>query len=106
MTVSREDAERDLARRTREFANTARKNVSAETWDKLPPNAQAALTSIAYNYGSLSKLKSVVDAAKSSATSGDMSALANAVRRLQHHNNGVNAKRRNQEADYIMNKTG
>ena len=27
-------------------------------------------------------------------------------RRLQHHNNGVNAKRRNQEADYIMNKTG
>ncbi|HHE3641772.1 TPA: integrating conjugative element protein [Pasteurella multocida] len=106
MTVSREDAERDLARRTREFANTARKNVSAETWDKLPPNAQAALTSIAYNYGSLSKLKSVVDAAKSSAASGDMSALANAVRRLQHHNNGVNAKRRNQEADYIMNKTG
>lgn len=103
MTISREDAERDLARRTKEFANTARRNISAETWDKLPPNAQAALTSIAYNYGSLDKLNSVVKAAKASANSGDMSILSNAVRRLQHHNNGVNAKRRNQEADYIMN---
>ncbi|MFZ7295500.1 integrating conjugative element protein [Avibacterium avium] len=103
MTISREDAERDLARRTKEFANTARRNISAETWDKLPPNAQAALTSIAYNYGSLDKLNSVVKAAKASANSGDMSILSNAVRRLQYHNNGVNAKRRNQEADYIMN---
>ncbi|ERF77436.1 integrating conjugative element protein [Gallibacterium anatis] len=104
MSISREDAERDLARRTKEFANTARQNVSASTWDKLPPNAQAALTSIAYNYGSLSKLNSIVNAAKISANSGDMTTLANAVRRLQYHNNGVNAKRRNQEADYIMNK--
>lgn len=106
MVISREDAERDLARRSRIFANTARNNVSAATWDKLPPNAQAALTSIAYNYGSLSKLQSVVDAANASAKSGDMTTLANAVRRLQHHNNGINAKRRNQEADYILNGAG
>lgn len=105
MTVTREDAERDLARRTKEFANIARRNVSAETWDKLPPNAQAVLTSMAYNYGSLSKLESVVKAANVSANTGDMTALANAIRRRQVDNGGINARRRNQEADYVLNKT-
>ncbi|HDX1017792.1 TPA: integrating conjugative element protein [Pasteurella multocida] len=105
MTVTREDAERDLARRTKEFANIARRNVSAETWDKLPPNAQAVLTSMAYNYGSLSKLESVVKAANVSANTGDMTALANAIRRRQVDNGGMNARRRNQEADYVLNKT-
>ena len=33
-----------------------------------------------------------------------MNALANAVRNRQNNNNGVNAKRRNQEADYILGK--
>ncbi len=106
MVITKEDAERDLARRTKEFANTARQNVSAATWDKLPPNVQAALTSVAYNYGSLSKLDSVVKAAQASAQSGDMRGLADAVRKLQSHNNGINAKRRNQEADYILNGGG
>ncbi|WP_410681350.1 integrating conjugative element protein [Avibacterium paragallinarum] len=105
MTVTREDAERDLARRTKEFANIARRNVSAETWDKLPPNAQAVLTLMAYNYGSLSKLESVVKAANVSANTGNMTALANAIRRRQVDNGGMNARRRNQEADYVLNKT-
>lgn len=100
--VSRADAERDLARRTQEFANRARNNVSSSTWDRLPPNAQAALTSYAYNYGALTK--DVIAAAQASAQSGDMNALANAVRNRQNNNNGVNAKRRNQEADYILGK--
>ncbi|OOF81969.1 integrating conjugative element protein [Rodentibacter ratti] len=100
--VTREDAERDLARRTQEFANRARNNVSSTTWNALPPNAQAALTSYAYNYGSLTK--DVIAAAQVSAQSGDMQALANAVRNRQTNNNGVNAKRRNQEADYILGK--
>ena len=103
-TVTREDAERDLARRTREFANTARQNVTANVWDKLPPNAQAALTSYAYNYGSLKNSQSVVKAAARSAETGDMSYLANAIRNRQVDNNGINAKRRNQEADYILGK--
>lgn len=103
-TVTREDAERDLARRTREFANTARKNVGNGVWEKLPPNAQAALTSYAYNYGSLKNSQSVVKAAARSAETGDMSYLANAVRNRQVDNNGINAKRRNQEADYILGK--
>nr|WP_314402282.1 integrating conjugative element protein [uncultured Aggregatibacter sp.] len=101
--VTREDAERDLARRTQEFANRARSNVSSTTWNKLPANAQAALTSYAYNYGSLTK--DVIAAAQASAQSGDMTALANAVRNRQTNNNGENARRRNQEADYILGKS-
>ncbi|MDE8035226.1 integrating conjugative element protein [Actinobacillus equuli subsp. equuli] len=99
--ITREDAERDLARRTQIFANTARKQVSSSTWDSLSPNVQAALTSYAYNYGSLTS--DVIKAAKISANSGDLSILANTVRQRQTNNNGVNAKRRNQEADYILN---
>ena len=67
-------------------------------WDKLPPNAQAALTSYAYNYGSLTK--DVIRAAQT----GNMNELAAAVRNRQTNNNGINAKRRNQEADYILGK--
>ena len=73
------------------------------TWNKLPANAQAALTSYAYNYGSLTK--DVIAAAQASAQSGDMTALANAVRNRQTNNNGENARRRNQEADYILGKS-
>lgn len=104
MTVSREDAERDLARRTQEFANRVKRDISQEAWDKLPPNAQAVLTSYAYNYGSLTRTKSVITAAQESARTGDMTALANAIRNRQVDNNGVNARRRNQEADYILGK--
>lgn len=32
-----------------------------------------------------------------------MTALADSIRKLQGHNNGINARRRNQEADYILN---
>lgn len=103
--VSREDAERDLARRTPQFAATARSNVGADVWAKLTPQAQAVLTSVSYNYGSLTDLASVRSAAAVSAQSGDMTALANSIRNLQGHNNGVNARRRNQEADYILNAT-
>lgn len=101
--VSREDAERDLARRMPQFMNTARSNVGSDVWANLTPQAQAVLTSVSYNYGSLSKLESVRNAAAVSAQTGDMTALANSIRNLQGHNNGVNARRRNQEADYILN---
>lgn len=102
--VSKEDAERDLARRTQIFADGVKRQVKAETWNALPPNAQAALTSIAYNYGSLSELPSLVKAAQVSAKTGDMTALAAAIRNRAVDNNGVNAKRRNQEADYVLQK--
>lgn len=101
--ITREDAERDLARRTQEFANTARKQVSSASWDALPANVQAALTSYAYNYGSLTD--DVRDAAINASKTGDMTGLANAVRNRQTNNGGINAKRRNQEADYILGKS-
>lgn len=98
MTVSREDAERDLARRSAEFAAGAAKAVGAEAWAALPEAARNGLTSVAYNYGSLPKR--VVAAVRS----GDVSQIAQAVRGLSGDNGGVNARRRNAEAAVIAGK--
>lgn len=93
--VSREDAERDLARRTSEFAMAAREKVGAGAWDALPEPARAALTSIAYNYGS------IPDRLVEAIQSGDTLAIADAVEGLAGDNNGVNRKRREREAAII-----
>lgn len=99
MTVSREDAERDLARRSREFEQTAIGQVGQDAWSKLPANARSALTSVAYNYGSLPG--SVVSAVKA----GDVNTVADAVYGLRAHNDGVNANRRAKEAAIIRGET-
>lgn len=99
-TVTQEDADRDLARRAQEFENTATHQVGQDNWNQLSPSAQAALTSVAYNYGSLPK--SVVAAVKT----GSPSVIAGAVRALGGANNGVNRQRRNQEASMIVNPLG
>lgn len=88
--VTREDAERDLARRAKEFAGTAEGQVGADRWAALPDNARAALTSVAYNYGSLPK--TVVAAVQS----GDTNQIASAVQALP-----ANPDRRRQEAEII-----
>lgn len=93
--VSREDAERDLARRTREFATAARDKVGQGAWDALPKPAQAALTSIAYNYGS------IPDRLTAAIRSGDTLAIADAVEGLAGDNEGINRKRRQREAAII-----
>ena len=98
-TVTKDDAERDLVRRSQIFANEARKQVGAEHWDKLPSDAQAALTSVAYNYGSLPK-----KVAKSVKT-GNLNQISESVRELQVHNGGINKGRRNNEADIIKSAT-
>lgn len=95
MKVSRDDAERDLARRSAIFADDARKAVGDRAWGALNDNQQAALTSIAYNYGSLPK--SVVEAVKS----GSVENIATSVEGLKSHNGGINAKRRQEEANII-----
>lgn len=90
MKITREDAERDLTHRlTNVEGKKAREQLGAQ-WDSLPANAQAALASVAYNYGSLPS--SVVTAARS----GDMAALSSAVAALP-----VNSKRRQREASLI-----
>lgn len=90
MRVSEQDAERDLARRAQDFADTARGQIGAEVWGTLSPNQRASLTSITYNYGSLPS--SVVSAFR---TRGD---VAQAIRALSRHNKGINADRRMREA--------
>jgi GH24 family phage-related lysozyme (muramidase) len=96
MTVTREDAERDLARRSQIFASTAAKQVGQDVWGRMPNNVQAALTSIAYNYGSLPSR--IIPAVRT----GNPAEIAKAVRGLGADNKGVNRIRRNKEADLIL----
>ena len=97
-TVTREDAARDLKRRleTEFIPKKVMPWVSADT----PDGIIAVLTSVAYNYGSLPK--SVIRAMNQADGSGDYTIVADAVRALETHNAGINAKRRNKEADYIL----
>ena len=101
--VSREDAERDLQRRiTTEFMPKTKNAVGSDIWDRMPPSAQAALTSITYNYGSLPTRVSSV--AKS--TNGDLNAIADAVEALGSDDKGINMRRRKEEADVIRRSVG
>jgi GH24 family phage-related lysozyme (muramidase) len=93
--VSVEDAKRDLARRAGEFQGQIKGSVGEENWGKLDPNTQAALTSVTYNYGRLPK--SVAEAVQS----GDKASIGAAVNALGTHNEGVNARRRAEEASLI-----
>jgi GH24 family phage-related lysozyme (muramidase) len=99
MTVSREDAERDLSRRIPEFERRVVAAVGQDQYAALPPNAQAALISIAYNYGTLP------GSIRAAARSGDPAALAQAVAGLAGDNQGVNAGRRREEAAMIAGGT-
>ena len=90
MTISKEDAERDLQRRiSTEFLPRVKSQLGA-TYNGLTPNAQASLASLAYNYGSVPS--SVVAAAKSGPE-----ALSKAIASL-----GDNARRRKTEAQYAL----
>lgn len=95
MEITRADAERDLQRRIGEFQAGIVQEVGPGVWGSLPASAKAALTSVAYNYGSLPG--NVVNAIKS----GDLGQISEAVRGLSKHNGGINASRRNNEADII-----
>lgn len=100
MRVTRADAERDLARRVKEFEGTARKQVGAREWGALPPHVQAALVSVAYNYGSLPA--NVANAVKT----GNIESIAAAVASRGSDNGGVNRSRRSREADIIRGGAG
>lgn len=93
--VTQEDAERDLARRVPEFERRAAAAVGEERFAALPPNARAALISVAYNYGTLpARIRNAVQ-------SGDVNAIAAAVEGLAGDNQGINARRRREEAAVI-----
>ena len=94
MRVSREDAERDLQRRINtEFVPKAAAKVGEENWSRLPENTQAALTSVAYNYGTIPSR--IVPAVQS----GNPETIAKAIESLAGDNKGINAGRRMQEAN-------
>jgi len=90
--VTREDADRDLFRRiSTEFMPIAAR-AAGEAWSLFAPHQRAALTSIAYNYGKIPGR--ILDAVRSA----DTRAIAAAIRGLGGDNDGINQRRRNEEA--------
>lgn len=99
ISVSVEDANRDLVRRIGEFQDTVRGQIGSERFASFPAAQQAVLTSIAYNYGSLPER--IVGAVRM----GSTQEIADAIRGLQNDGpfrpsgEAVNNGRRNREAD-------
>jgi GH24 family phage-related lysozyme (muramidase) len=94
-TVTRDDAVRDLERRIGEFADVVKGQIGTERFNDFSPQQQAALTSIAYNYGSLP------DRILAAVRTGTSEQIAEAVRGLGGDNGGINRARRNREADLL-----
>ena len=104
MTVSREDALRDLDRRiSSEFRPSAMRAIGAEAYNALAPDQQAVLDSLAYNYGAGAWDRGLRGVTSAIRDGGD---VASAIRALASHNDGVNAKRRNREADIFAGSGG
>lgn len=62
--ITRPDADRDLIRRIKyQFMPGVIRQIGKDAWDKLSPGGKIALTSLSYNYGSITK-KSIINAAK------------------------------------------
>lgn len=72
-TTTREDAERDLTRRVVEGQQWIKSQIGEDNWNRLTPEAQAAMTSIRYQYGEYPKR------VLTAAMTGDNEAVANAI---------------------------
>lgn len=96
ITVSVTDANRDLVRRIGEFQDTIRGQIGSSTFDQFSEEQQAALTSIAYNYGSLP------DRIVEAILTGSQETIFNAIRNLGGDNGGINRRRRESEADVFL----
>lgn len=97
--VTLADANRDLARRIGEFQAAIMGEIGAQRWGQFTTEQQAALTSIAYNYGSLPDR--IIEAVRGG-TSQD---IATAIGRLAGDNSGVNQARRMREASAFGSTT-
>jgi GH24 family phage-related lysozyme (muramidase) len=111
MTVTLEEAEADLNRRLTQdttlsdgtvqkgFIPSVVDAVGADTFYAMDPATQAALTSIAYNYGTgwADKLPTLASAARS----GDRDAIADAIAARAGDNDGINESRRLSEAEMV-----
>lgn len=94
--ITREQADADRARRIEEFQTSIINEVGQEAWDALPEGAQSATTSMTYNYGNLPN--DVAEAVRG----GDLEQIAAAIRGHADDNDGVNAERREQEAQLVL----
>lgn len=94
--VTLDDAERDLARRIVEFQSGIQSAIGVDTWKSLSDAQQAAITSVAYNYGSLPK-----EIVKAIQSGGGPEIVAQAIAGLTS-----NPKRRKQEAEAYLSGTG
>lgn len=92
MAVSVADAQRDLTRRIGEFQGRIVSQIGIDRWASFTDQQQAALTSIAYNYGSLPER--IVGAVKA----GSTESIVTAIKGLAGDNDGINRDRRNTEA--------
>jgi len=97
MAVTQKDALRDLVRRIGEFQETVKTQIGSDRWSAFSPQQQAALTSIAYNYGSLP------DRILRAVRGGTSEEIAAAVRGLKGDNAGINSGRRETEAAILEN---
>jgi len=98
MRVSREDAERDLTRRiNQEFLPSVRNAVGDEAFNQLSANQKAALTSLAYNYGA-NAWENDLSGIRDAIAEGDMDRAAREIAARSEDNDGINARRRQQEA--------
>ena len=101
MTVSVADANRDLLRRiTTEFMPIAVAAAGESRFSSFTPQQQAALTSIAYNYGE------IPDRIAAAVRSGTTQEIAAAIQGLAGDNGGVNRNRRLQEAALFQSTAG
>lgn len=96
ITVTLAGATRDLERRIAEFQKGIEGKIGADTFRSMDEGQQAALTSIAYNYGSLPDR--IVAAIKS----GDAGTVYSAIKGLGSDNGGINRDRRNGEAEMYL----
>lgn len=99
MTVTKEDAERDLQRQI-PIIHAQNAKAVGPTYDKLPGVVQGVLFGVTYNYGHLPP------SVRNAAASGDLKALANALEARGSDNNGIRRERYKRQADLVRSVSG
>lgn len=94
MAVTRAEADADLVRRIGEFQTTVKNQIGEDRFNSFNPQQQAVLTSLAYNYGDLASTGKL-----STFREGSVSEIVAAIEDLKSHNDGINATRRQMEAN-------
>lgn len=95
VAITPQQAEADLTRRTNDYTKATRQAIGP-AWDNFSPSTQAALTSMAYNYGH------VPDNVAKAAKTGDPASIAMAIAAHAGDNNGANYARRAAEANAVL----